>query len=51
MHLADSLKYIFLITSALLLLIFRIPGIALVIAWYVLLSALTQQQTNPKIEG
>ena len=47
----NKLKYIFLITSALLLLIFRIPGIALVIAWYVLLSAFTQQQTNPKIEG
>ena len=47
----NKLKYIFLITSALLLLIFRIPGIALVIAWYVLLSAFTQQQANPKIEG
>jgi hypothetical protein len=34
-----------------LLLIFRIPGIALVIAWYVLLSAFIQQQANPKIEG
>ena len=47
----NKLKYIFLITSAMLLLIFRIPGIALVIAWYVLLSAFIQQQANPKIEG
>ena len=39
----NKLKYIFIITSALLLAIFRIPGIALVIAWYVLLSAFTQQ--------
>ena len=40
----NKLKYIFLITSALLLIIFRIPGIALVIAWYVLLSAFTQKR-------
>lgn len=43
----NKLKYIFIITSALLLVIFRIPGIALVIAWYVLLSAFTQQH-GPK---
>ena len=43
----NKLKYIFIITSALLLAIFRIPGIALVIAWYVLLSAFTQQR-GPK---
>ena len=43
----NKLKYIFIITSALLLAIFRIPGIAMVIAWYVLLSAFTQQH-GPK---
>ena len=43
----NKLKYIFIITSALLLAIFLIPGIALVIAWYVLLSAFTQQH-GPK---
>ena len=43
----NKLKYIFIITSALLLAIFRIPGIAMVIAWYVLLSAFTQQR-GPK---
>lgn len=43
----NKLKYIFIITSALLLAIFLIPGIALVIAWYVLLSAFTQQR-GPK---
>ena len=47
----NKLKYIFVITSALLLLIFRIPGIALVIAWYVFLSAITQKQTNQNTEG
>ena len=43
----NKLKYIFIITSALLLAIFLIPGIAMVIAWYVLLSAFTQQH-GPK---
>lgn len=33
-------KYIFLITSALLLAIFRVLGFAIVIAWYVLLSVM-----------
>ena len=47
----NKLKYIFVITSALLLLIFRIPGIALVIAWYVILSAVTQKQTNQNTES
>lgn len=47
----NKLKYIFVITSALLLLIFRIPGIALVIAWYVILSAVTQKQTSQNTEG
>lgn len=43
----NKLKYVFVITSALLLVVFRIPGIAMVIAWYVLLSAFTQQH-SPK---
>lgn len=42
----NKLKYIFLITSAVLLLIFRIPGIAMVIAWYVILSAFTQKSSK-----
>ena len=42
----NKLKYIFIITSALLLLIFRIPGIAMVIAWYVILSAFTQKSSK-----
>jgi len=47
----NKLKYTFVITSALFLLIFRIPGIALVIAWYVILSAITQKQTSQNTEG
>ena len=35
----NEVKYLFAATSALLLIAFRIPGIAIVIAWYVLLSA------------
>jgi CDP-diacylglycerol--serine O-phosphatidyltransferase len=35
----NEVKYIFVATSAILVAVFRIPGIALVIAWYVLLSA------------
>ena len=42
----NKLKYIFLITSAVLLLIFRIPGIAMIIAWYVILSAFTQKSSK-----
>lgn len=45
----NKLKYVFVITSALLLVVFRIPGIAMVIAWYVLLSAFTQQH-GPKVD-
>ena len=40
----NKLKYLFIISSALLLAIFRIPGIAIVIAWYVLLSIATQKR-------
>jgi len=36
----NRLKYIFILTSAVLLIIFRVAGIAPVIAWYVLLSLL-----------
>lgn len=42
----NKLKYIFLITSVVLLLIFRIPGIAMIIAWYVILSAFTQKSSK-----
>lgn len=42
----NKLKYIFLITSAVFLLIFRIPGIAMIIAWYVILSAFTQKSSK-----
>ena len=35
----NEVKYIFVATSAILVAVFRVPGIALVIAWYVLLSA------------
>jgi len=34
----NRLKYAFIITSALMLLVFRVSGIAMVIAWYVVLS-------------
>ena len=34
----NEVKYLFVATSAVLLAVFRVPGIALVIAWYVLLS-------------
>ena len=40
----NKLKYLFIISSALLLAIFQIPGIAIVIAWYVLLSIATQKR-------
>lgn len=35
----NEIKYVFIITSALLLLAFRLSGFAVVIAWYVILSA------------
>ena len=46
----NKLKYVFLIISALILLVFRVPGIALVIAWYVILSAATRKRENTKVE-
>lgn len=37
----NEVKYVFVLTSAVLLLLFRVNGIAMVIAWYVLLSVIT----------
>lgn len=37
----NEVKYLFVLTSAVLLLLFRVNGIAMVIAWYVLLSVIT----------
>ena len=42
----NEVKYIFAGTSLLLLLIFRIPGIAIVIAWYVLLTGILTVYNN-----
>lgn len=42
----NEVKYIFAGTSLLLLLVFRIPGIAIVIAWYVLLSIILTIYNN-----
>ena len=40
----NEVKYIFLLTCIPLLLIFRVSGIAIIIAWYVVLSAITQKK-------
>ena len=37
----NEVKYVFVLTSAVLLILFRVNGIAMVIAWYVLLSVIT----------
>ena len=37
----NEVKYLFVLSSILLLLLFGVGGIAVVIAWYVLLSVLT----------
>ena len=37
----NEVKYFFVLTSAILLILFRVNGIAMVIAWYVLLSVIT----------
>jgi CDP-diacylglycerol--serine O-phosphatidyltransferase len=37
----NEIRYIFLITSLLILLVFRVQGIAIVIAWYIFLSVFT----------
>lgn len=39
----NEVKYVFLVTSVLLLLVFRVSGIAVVIAWYVVLSAVASR--------
>lgn len=39
----NELKYVFVITSAILLIIFRLSGFAAVVAWYVLLSVLSNR--------
>jgi CDP-diacylglycerol--serine O-phosphatidyltransferase len=41
----NEVRYLFLITSAILLLLFRVKGIALVIAWYIFLSAFTARKS------
>jgi len=40
----NEVKYIFLLTCVPLLLLFRISGIAIIIAWYVVLSVCTQRK-------
>ncbi|MBQ8655978.1 MAG: CDP-alcohol phosphatidyltransferase family protein [Prevotella sp.] len=37
----NEIKYIFVLTSAVLLILFRVNGMAMVIAWYILLSIIT----------
>lgn len=46
----NEVKYVFVLTSAVLLLLFRVNGIAMVIAWYVLLSVITNltKRKQPK---
>ena len=44
----NEVKYIFVLTSALLLAIFRISGFAIIIAWYVILSSLTSRYSHPE---
>ncbi|MBR4897406.1 MAG: CDP-alcohol phosphatidyltransferase family protein [Prevotella sp.] len=43
----NEVKYIFIITSVLLLGVLGIKGIAVVIAWYVILSVITRKKTVP----
>ena len=42
----NEVRYMFLLTSLLLIVLFGIRGIAAVIAWYVLLSLMTQKRVN-----
>jgi CDP-diacylglycerol--serine O-phosphatidyltransferase len=37
----NEIKYVFLLTSAVILIVFQIIGIAVVIAWYIVLSVIT----------
>lgn len=39
----NELKYVFVITSAILLVVFRLSGFAAVVAWYVLLSVISNR--------
>ena len=43
----NEVKFIFIITSILLLAVLGVKGIAVVIAWYVLLSVITRKKTAP----
>ena len=40
------LRYMFLLTSLILIIVLRTQGIALTIVWYILLSALTQKRSQ-----
>lgn len=42
----NEIKYTFVITSAILLLVFRLSGFAAVIAWYVVLSAVSNRRAQ-----
>lgn len=44
----NEIKYVFVLTSAVLIILFHIIGIAIVIAWYILLSILTNYFNNNK---
>ncbi|MBQ2129266.1 MAG: CDP-alcohol phosphatidyltransferase family protein [Prevotella sp.] len=44
----NEIKYVFVLTSAVLIILFHIIGIAIVIAWYILLSILTNCFNNNK---
>ena len=41
----NEVKYLFIISSAIIILLFQVTGIAVVIAWYVLLSALVRNRS------
>ena len=41
----NEVRYLFLISCVPLLIFFRVTGIAIIIAWYVLLSLLTQRKS------
>ena len=41
----NEVKYLFIISSAIIILLFKVTGIAVVIAWYVLLSALVRNRS------
>lgn len=41
---SNSIKYIFLVTSLILLVLFKLNGLAIVILWYIILSAITYKK-------